>query len=416
MRAYVGVDWSATEVVAAVADEHGNPAVLPGRVRPTVDDVRRLVHRARQTVGADEVFVMIEAGADIWVRLFACSSASVFVVDPKQARRFAESISSSGAKDDRRDARALARMCRSREHRGAPWRQEEEAIEQLDTLAGLNEQLTKDLVRVKQRLRQTLRELAPLLDQALPQELCTRWVERLLRRAPTPWHARDLTRVEFDELLRSARASTRDRVWEALQQSHAPWLTQGSAEAIAGSVRVHLDQLVLLRDQLASVRERLDEVSAPIEGRELAESIDGVGLKLSTVLILYVFRYGCTSSRDEAAVLMGAAPVFRGSAKMTRGSAKGQPKGRTSMRRSAPSRARRATFLLGQQAAQRLKWARAMYADGRARGQTAGTAYRRITRSLLRILTAMLRDRQPYDEERYIEALKTKGVAWAAAL
>lgn len=57
-----------------------------------------------------------------------------------------------------------------------------------------------------------------------------------------------------------------------------------------------------------------------------------------------------------------------------------------------------------------------MYDDGRKRGQKAATVYRRITRSLLRILTAMLRSGKPYDEAQYVASLKANGVAWAKDL
>jgi hypothetical protein len=51
-----------------------------------------------------------------------------------------------------------------------------------------------------------------------------------------------------------------------------------------------------------------------------------------------------------------------------------------------------------------------MFTDGRRRGQNAATVYRRIARSLLRILTAMPRTGQPYDETRYIASPKANGV------
>jgi len=72
--------------------------------------------------------------------------------------------------------------------------------------------------------------------------------------------------------------------------------------------------------------------------------------------------------------------------------------------------------LLGLQAVRHLPWAQAMYAAGRKRGLSAGTAFRRVSRSLLRILTAMLRDGQVYDEARYVRALLAKGVHWAQEL
>lgn len=83
------------------------------------------------------------------------------------------------------------------------------------------------------------------------------------------------------------------------------------------------------------------------------------------------------------------------------------------MRRAASSRAKATTYLLGRLASQQLGWAGRMYEDARRRGQTAPTAYRRIARCLLRILTAMVRTGEPYDDDRYLAALKARGVPWA---
>ena len=133
---------------------------------------------------------------------------------------------------------------------------------------------------------------------------------------------------------------------------------------------------------------------------------------MSATLIQFAFRDGVPADRDEASIRLGASPVFVGSGKHRDGRSKGHAR----MRRAAPSRGRRATYLIGRLVTPRHAWAKAMYEDGRKRGQKAATVYRRITRSVLRILTAMLRSGKPYDEAQYVASLKANGVAWAKAL
>ncbi len=62
------------------------------------------------------------------------------------------------------------------------------------------------------------------------------------------------------------------------------------------------------------------------------------------------------------------------------------------------------------------KWGKAMYEDGKERNQRAGTIFRRISRSFLRIVTSMIKNGTEYDEEKYIKALIKKGVPWAQKL
>lgn len=412
MRAYVGVDWSAREAVCAVSGESGAPQRLRPGAAPSLQSVRELLDRARSAIGQDEVWVAIEAGSPVWVWLFHQAGAVVHVADPKQARRFVESQGSSGAKDDRRDAASLADMCRSERHRPLPWSPDSSELQQLDALAGLHEQITGDLVRAKQRVREQLRRQMPLVDKALPKDLCAAWVFRFLREVPTAWHAKGLGRSKLDEIMKAAAASTRERMWQALQGTEAPWLDKAVAQTVALVVRSDLEQMALLAKQLDGVEKRLDAVTESMATRELAESMGGVALLLAATLIQFAFRDGVPANRDEASIRMGASPVFVGSAKDRRGRAKGT----VVMRRAAASRARRATYLIGRLAMQRLGWAAAMYEDARSRGQNAATAFRRIARCVLRIQTAMVRTGRPYDDARYVAALKAKGVPWAACL
>ena len=188
-------------------------------------------------------------------------------------------------------------------------------------------------------------------------------------------------------------------------------MTGAMAAAEAMAVRMLLAQLELVDAHLSQVEDEMDSLSADIPERKSLESMKGIGMRQAITLISFAFG-GALAHRDQAGVQMGAAPVFVGSGTLPNG----KPKGRAIIRRSAGHRARRATYLMGRLAQQNLRWAAAMYADGRARGQSAATAYRRIARSLLRILTAVVRNNEPYDDGRYVAALKANGVRWAMSL
>jgi hypothetical protein len=250
------------------------------------------------------------------------------------------------------------------------------------------------------------------VEKALPKELCTKWVFAFLRQAPTPWHAKRLTRARLDGVMKGAAAATRERVWQALQDTEAPWLEESVADTLAFVVQSDLEQMSMFSKQLEQLEQRLDAVTGSMATRELAESMGGVALLMAATLIQFAFRDGVPDDRDQASIRMGASPVFVGSARDHRG----RPKGKVKMRQAAASRARRATYLIGRLAMQRLRWAGEMYKDARERGQNAATAFRRIARCVLRIQTAMMRTGQPYDDDRYVATLKGKGVSWAMAL
>lgn len=409
MEAYMGVDWSATKVVCATATGADKPRRITGG-GPSLSEVRDLVNRVRERhPEAKEVLVLIEAGAPQWVKLFHAAGAVVHVADARQAKKFAESLCSSGAKADQRDARTLTEMLRSPAHRPAPWAPQE-TLEPLQSLGTAHEQASRELSRVQQQLRDRLRENMPLVDQVIG-DLKSRWVACFLRAVPSPWHARGLDLERLVDVTQMCRQNTRQKLWEALQSTEAPWLTETAARVEALRVEQLLDRMAQLIEQLAELDEHLDALTSEIPARGHLESIKGIGLRQVAVLLQFAFG-GELQHRDQAGIQLGASPVFSGSGETP----DGRSKGHSRMRKAVHHRARRATYLLGRLAQQHLRWAAAMYNDGRARGQSAATAYRRIARSLLRILTAVVRDGKPYDEDRYIESLKKNGVAWAKAL
>lgn len=402
MKAYLGVDWSATRSVTAAAGEEGKPTGMSS-VAPVLSDTRSLVDDVREKLGADEVHVIIEAGSPVWVNLFWAAGAVVHVVDPKQAKRFAESLGSSGAKDDRRDARFLVEMGRSPAHLPEAWAPSDKNAEKLELLGGIRERIVGDRASEIQRVRGSVRRSMPLLDEAVS-SFHAKWIVRLLREAPTAWHLSQLTEEKLLELLRGAHKATASKVKDAWSRTQAPWLDEDLAEIEGMAVRQALSRLELFDRQVTELDARIEAVLNDIE--KTADLLDVGGLGPGLTAILVVFGLLEPGDRDATSIRMGASPVFVGSGTTKKGAAKGK----VLMRRAAAPRARQATYLLGRQATQHHRWAAAQYQEARRRGKNAATAYRQVARSFLRILRAIVRDGSTYDEDRYEMALRSRGV------
>ena len=407
---YLGADWSAADLKTAVAIGDGPPRRFKG-VKRDYESVKAVVDAARARGGEGaEVRVAIEAGAPGWVELLHHAGAVVFVVDPKQAKSFAASMCSSGAKDDVRDAVALTEMVRSPRHTQSPWAPATDEQAVIELLATAHEQAQKLLTAAIQRVRAMLREVFPTLEAALG-AIDTAWAVRLLRAAPTPWHAANLGEAALTEAMSGAREGGRKAVREAFAKGASPGWSKERAAGVATTLGLLLDQMVFQQEQLARVERELTDRTATYSVRTLAETMGGIKTKMALRLV----EGGVPSApanRDEISVLMGSSPVFVGSG-TTR---KGDPRGHAQMRRAVPARSRATTYLVGRLAAQEMRWAKAMYADARARGQNAAHAYRRIARCVYRILSAMLTTGEAYDEVRYIAGLKARGVPWAEKL
>lgn len=413
MDVYLGVDWSARELECALQVGEGRASHTRRGVTRRAKSVQDLIAWARTKSPKNAVIhVVIEDGADGWVRLLHGAGAVVHVVNAARAAAYAASLCSSGAKDDKRDAAMLASLGSSPKHCPPPWEPDDEQHAQLVVLSGLHETLTSETGRAEQRLRALLRDQFPALEAVLG-DLSRSWVCRLLRAIPTPWHARGLSEADVRKLLdgSGARSTSRDRVVQALADTSATWLTEVIAKAHAHQVQAFVAQIELFGEQIAEVEKQLDACTADLKMREQLQGVDGIGAKMANRILRFTLHQ-TPEHRDEAAIQLGAAPVFQGSAK----TAKGRPKGKVVMRKSVAPYARSSAYLLGRLASQQLGWAGKMYEAGRQRGQTAATAYRRVARSMLRILSAMARTGEAYDDARYVATLKAKGVPWAQEL
>lgn len=413
MKAYVGVDWSASRIVCATAGEKKEPRRIAGSDRDFVS-VRNLIDRVKtRHPEAVQVHTFIEAGAPGWVEMLYHAGAVVHVIDPQQGKAFAESLCSSGAKDDGRDSIVLTWLGRERCERLDTWEPQSQLSTELTELSSLHETRSTECTAEIQRLRAYLRERFPELEAELS-DLTRNWVSRLLRAVPTAYHASRLTRDEFEELMRGSRArrTTLDRVWRTLEAAEAPWLTETTAMTHAFTIELMIDEVKRRAEQLKLIEEKLDEATKHLLVRSQLESVGGIATKMANRLIELVFGDGVPQHRDEASIKLGASPVFRGSGKTK----DGRPKGIVKMRRAASSRAKSTTYLLGRLASQQLEWASARYVYDRAKGKNAAQSYRSIARSLLRILTAILKSGEPYDDARYVTALQSNGVPWAMGL
>jgi hypothetical protein len=294
-------------------------------------------------------------------------------------------------------------------HHSKVW--EPSDADRLTKLESMRSRADKNKVKGKQRARAVLQQSMPTVNDAIP-DVASKWVYNLLQLAPTPWHAQQLTQQQLMDAMSGAHKATKMQVLAAYELAESPWLDQTSAELDALHLHQILDTLQQAVAQEAKLLECIDEIGKEFASKDVLESVDGIGKRVAISLLTFAFRDLVPLDRDAANRLMGGSPIFDGSGQNRDGS----PKGTVRMRRSAPPRARRCVYLLGRLAHRHLGWAEAMYEDGRKRGQKAATIYRRIARSLLRILTAMVRNQEPYDDARYVAALKKNGVSWAMDL
>ena len=307
MEIYIGVDWA----------RHGAVAVLSWQGREvrhtferTIAGVRSLVGAARKLSRAPEtpMRAAIEDGDRSLAALLVAHGMTVHVAEPTKAKNFAASLSSSRAKDDRRDARNLAKFAMSPLHRNEPYQVPSDQSEALGCLVAAHESAVNKSQRLVNQLRAKLVEVFPAIEVALG-DLTTRTSLDLLMLAPTWAHGAAVSDREWETFARQHRIHEvrRAALRTALQE---PWRTFGPtlASAHAIVVRALVGELRASVESIASIDRELEAVSARDPNAMRLRTVSGVGLIIASGLIDLGLGQSRPHSEPDARGREAAAP------------------------------------------------------------------------------------------------------------
>jgi transposase len=412
MTIYIGADWDQKSVVFAAGKPEQNPS-WTGEVNLNTDDIHTWKQQLNTRFPDEDFSLAIERGFPLWATVFQKAGCTVYVIDPNRSKAFADAVCASAAKSDRADANTLFLIAQNPKVRRQPLPETDDANAALMRLARRHELMVKELNRTTNRIRSRLAEVFVGLD--LP-DLKRQWVCDFLTATPTASHYQHLSESDQTALLSGLgmKGKQREKLTSALCETFHH-LGKWEAEVVGEEVQSLVAQLRQQLSHRKAIESKMDElVSLKSETSAQLRSVDGIGAKLCGYLMaLYFFGSPTTSQRDALSIRLGASPVTIQTGQKTR---RGEAKPRVVMRRSAPDIGRRTVYLLGLQAVKNLGWAKAQYRYLRDHGKSHALALRCVSRSLLRILSSMHRRGLTYDDARYVQALKSKGVVWAKAL
>ena len=285
-----------------------------------------------------EIGVAIETPRGPVVESLMERGFAVHSINPKQLDRFRDRISPAGAKDDRRDARVLASALRTDPHCLRRLEPTDPAIIELREWSRLDEDLTRERVRLANRMRQQLWRYYPQFLDAVDDDIAAPWALDLWRKLPTPRAGQrvreaTLTRALKQHRIRRITASTlRDRL-----RAPAVKLAPGTAEAAVAHVRLVAERLALVNRQLDHARHELDRLvhqladAAPADDPNASAedepsskerpdaaillSLPGVGAKVLATLLAEGSDAVGRRDYDALRCLCGVAPVTRRSAR-----------------------------------------------------------------------------------------------------
>lgn len=408
---FAGVDWGNTFHQLCVLDRAGR-IVHEGSFPHSGEGLARLVKQLLEHSGghADRVAVGIETPRGAIVDTLLAQGFGVFAINPKQVDRFRDRLSVGGAKDDRRDGYVIGDALRTDRRRFRQLVAEEPLVTELREASRLHDELTEQLGRLSNQLRDELNGYYP---QALVHCPAANepWLWALLERVPTPQAGRRFALARLEGVLKDHRIRrvTSEDLATALR---APALHVGAGSVRAGElhVRVLIAQLKMAHRLRREVDERVTaileemtsedstdtpdepEPGSPRRPSDLAviRSLPGAGDWVVSCVVGEAHELLRRRDEEQLRTLSGAAPVTRQSGKRRI----------VVMRRACSDRLRTAMHHWAGVYAQHDPKGQALYRDLKERGKTHGHACRIVADRLFTVLFAMLRTSTLYDPTR----------------
>ena len=242
---FVGVDWGSASHAVAVLDAAGEQVSVR-----TVDHTGAALEAWIDELGSrapvDRIAVAIEVPRGPVVEALLERGFHVHAINPKQLDRFRDRHTVAGAKDDRRDAFVLADSLRTDLKLYRRLDVDDPRVIELREASRMHDELTEELGRLSNRLREQLWRYYPQA-LALSPAANDAWLWAVLEEAPTPAHAAQLTARRISKLLK-ARRIRRIQAQEVVDALRQPALrvAPGTVEAASGHVKLLLPRLELI--------------------------------------------------------------------------------------------------------------------------------------------------------------------------
>jgi transposase len=401
--AFIGLDWADEEHAVCVLD---GPRLRREVLPHTPEAIAAWAVGLARDFSNQPVAVMVEQsrGALLYA-LTQYPQLVLFPINPKQAARYREALVHSGKKDDPTDAECLARFVREHHPQLRAWKPEDPVTRQLAQLVELRRKAVESRKQTTQQCIARLKQYFPLALE-LGDALCWAVVERW----PTQQALARANPATLRKFFAQHGRRNEEQVKELIARIRAATLLttdRAIVEPNALAVKFLVKELRVLDAAVAEFDAVIAECFAAHPDAELFRSPPGAGAALAPrLLVAFGTDRGRFASAEEVQAYSGIAPVTKRSGKSCHVT-----------KRYFCNKFLRQTFHeFADHARKWSTWSKAFYEHLRVRGHRHHAAVRSLAFKWIRILFRCWKNRQSYDEVRYLKQLQTKGVAYITNL
>jgi len=395
---FIGIDWADREHEVCVIDADGRE-----RSETLEQSPEAIGQWLTRELADGPIAIMLEQSRGaLAYALMLRDKVVLYPVNPKQFSRYRESYSNAGSKNDRSDARLLARMLRERIDTLTPWTPDTENTRLLGRFCEIRRQLVDERTRYVQQLTDRLKCCFPQALTWPGAKSFSPLMLELLRRWPDPRKLKKADRRILAKVFAEYKLKNQKQQDELLHYIRSMTLLCSDAavlEPAAIVIRLHVLQIRQLDKSIGEVAQRIDEEMQKHPDADLFRSLPGAGRVMAPRLLT---AFGSQRERfakaDDMTTFSGIAPVTKQSGKM-----------RVVHRRYACPKYLRQTFHeFADHARKWCPWSRAYYNLQRSRNMKHHAALRKLASRWIRILFVVWKTRTPYDQAKYLATIQLK--------
>lgn len=392
----VGIDWSNSKhQVCVFADGSTKNFQIAG----SASAHQELIDQLQQTAGEKPIEICVEKSrVSLVYRLSLEPRITLYLVDPKQAARYRESFTSSGAKADPTDAWYLAKMLEERKGQLRAFRPNDKNTRKIQQLCHLRRRLVDNRTKVVQQLTCQLRMYFPLVFDLIPAGLKSSMIRDLIRRWPDP---RKLKKAHPDTLRKffaSHRISNEKKVSMLIAKIRTTKVLLDSAliEPSAIVAKTMVQQIQVINKGIQQLEADLESAMTAHPDAHLFQNLPGAGAAMAPRLLV---AFGSDRQRyanaQQVACYSGIAPITKQSGKTKW----------VHHRYVCPKFLKQTFQEFAQHAKTWCPWSKAFYQLQIRKGMGHQAAVRKLAYKWIRILYRIWKDKVPYDQSKYIQSL-----------
>ena len=399
--AWVGIDWADRKhdiCLQVAGEEHVEHSVIEHRPLKIDEWAQGL----RERFGGAPVAVCLELEqGPIVSALLEYDFIVLFPIHPATLARYRKTFAPSGAKDDPTDAALALDLLRRHPEHFSPLKRDSPTMRSVRRLVEARRDLVQDRVRVTNRLTFVLKGYFPQVlgwfrdkDTAVFIDFVDRW--------PTLQAVKRARRETLEAFFRSHNVRRQTVIDGRIESIKAERPLTSDRATIDTSCLVVGTLLPQLRALVAAIRQldtEIERLCAELPDYKLFAALPAAGPVFAPRLTA---AFGERRERFPAAASM---QKFSGVAPVTERSGN---KNWVHWRWACPKFLRQTFVEWAALTIPKSFWARAFYDRHRAKGASHNAAVRALAFKWIRILWRCWVDRTPYDESRYLDALRKR--------